>query len=249
MTDGLIQPAHGIHPSGLTAVAAAPGSAQCKTTSGHRCPCPGRLAVSRPSGRAHSRQNLPAVGPAREPRVTSNTLEAAPPADAVSELLRQPPHRDSTRDDRCARARGAPRGRAGLICLCERYRLDRGERILIAWLSRQGLAVQPSEPLTGAALRHGPRSSRARRWAVVTAAARIMPGVCGVLMSSSSLRTTRTPLVRQSVATLGVFHGLDQYVAEEAGFRRQAPGLCYRPVAGRRRGPWDGDVPDPQIAD
>src|SRR5450755_4685020 len=65
--------------------------------------------------------------------------------------------------------------------------------------------------------------------AVVTAAARVMPGVCGVLMSSSSLRTTRTPLVRQSVTTLGVFHGLDQGVAEETGFRRQAPGLCYRP--------------------
>ena len=71
--------------------------------------------------------------------------------------------------------------------------------------------------------------------AVVTAAARVMPGVCGVLMSSSSLRTTRTPLVRQSVATLGVFHGLDQGVAEETGFRRQAPALCYRPSAGARR--------------
>src|SRR5450755_372073 len=68
--------------------------------------------------------------------------------------------------------------------------------------------------------------------AVVTAAARVMPGVCGVLMSSSSLRTTRTPLVRQSVATLGVFHGLDQGVAEEPGFRRRAPGLCYRPEGG-----------------
>jgi hypothetical protein len=32
-------------------------------------------------------------------------------------------------------------GAEALNCFCERYRLDRGERILIAWLSRQGLAV------------------------------------------------------------------------------------------------------------
>ena len=32
-------------------------------------------------------------------------------------------------------------GAEALICLCERYRLDRGERILSEWLSRQGLAV------------------------------------------------------------------------------------------------------------
>jgi len=37
--------------------------------------------------------------------------------------------------------------------------------------------------------------------AVVIAAALVMPGVCGVLISSSSPRTTRTPLVRQSVGT------------------------------------------------
>src|SRR5262245_28327859 len=35
--------------------------------------------------------------------------------------------------------------------------------------------------------------------AVVIAAARVMPGVCGVLGSSSPARTTRTPLSRQSV--------------------------------------------------
>jgi hypothetical protein len=35
--------------------------------------------------------------------------------------------------------------------------------------------------------------------AVVMAAARVMPGVCGVSVSSSPDRTTRTPLVRQSM--------------------------------------------------
>src|SRR5689334_17747213 len=35
--------------------------------------------------------------------------------------------------------------------------------------------------------------------AVVIAAARVMPGVCGVFVSSSPARTTRTPLSRQSV--------------------------------------------------
>jgi hypothetical protein len=32
-------------------------------------------------------------------------------------------------------------GAEAVICLCERDRLDRGERILIAWVSRQGVAV------------------------------------------------------------------------------------------------------------
>ncbi len=32
-------------------------------------------------------------------------------------------------------------GAEALICLCDRYQLDRGERILTGWLQRQGLAV------------------------------------------------------------------------------------------------------------
>ena len=32
-------------------------------------------------------------------------------------------------------------GAEALICLCERYELDRGERILTGWLQRQGFAV------------------------------------------------------------------------------------------------------------
>ena len=32
-------------------------------------------------------------------------------------------------------------GAEALICLCERYQLDRGERILTSWLQRQGLAA------------------------------------------------------------------------------------------------------------
>ena len=41
-----------------------------------------------------------------------------------------------------ALSRGDPRGGAeALICLCERYRLDRGEEILTGWLTRQGLAA------------------------------------------------------------------------------------------------------------
>lgn len=32
-------------------------------------------------------------------------------------------------------------GAEALICLCERYGLDRGEQVLTDWLTRQGLAV------------------------------------------------------------------------------------------------------------
>src|SRR4051794_3892101 len=46
--------------------------------------------------------------------------------------------------------------------------------------------------------------------AVVMAAARVMPGVCGVLESSSPARTTRTPLVRQSVAMATVSRSRDR---------------------------------------
>ena len=41
-----------------------------------------------------------------------------------------------------ALSRGERRaGAEALICLCERYKLQRGERILTGWLQRHGLAV------------------------------------------------------------------------------------------------------------
>lgn len=41
-----------------------------------------------------------------------------------------------------ALGRGEPRaGAEALICLCERYKLDRGERILTSWLSQHGFTV------------------------------------------------------------------------------------------------------------
>jgi hypothetical protein len=41
-----------------------------------------------------------------------------------------------------ALSRGEQRaGAEALICLCDRYKLDRGERILTGWLERHGLGV------------------------------------------------------------------------------------------------------------
>jgi hypothetical protein len=41
-----------------------------------------------------------------------------------------------------ALGRGEQRaGAEALICLCERYKLDRGERILTTWLERRGLGI------------------------------------------------------------------------------------------------------------
>jgi hypothetical protein len=60
--------------------------------------------------------------------------------------------------------------------------------------------------MVGAGLRVGLDHDRAHSFsaparAVVIAAARLMPGVCGVFASSSPARTTRTPSVRQSFAS------------------------------------------------
>src|SRR4051794_39167716 len=56
--------------------------------------------------------------------------------------------------------------------------------------------------------------------AAVIAAARLMPGVCGVLASSWSSRTTRTPCSRQSVVAPHALDDADRLLRGDAGALR-----------------------------
>src|SRR5687767_13849985 len=79
--------------------------------------------------------------------------------------------------------------------------------------------------------------------AVVIAAARLMPGVCGVLGSSSSARTTRTPSWRQSdamgvlIAQVPLRHALSRdpaaAAARDAGPARPRPRDAPEPAGPR----------------
>ena len=88
MTDGLIQPAHGIHPSGFTVVAAAPGSAQSKGPSAKRLTASRRLPL-RAGGPGRDRRDRHRLAPARPlGGLRERPSAGRPPVRRVTAVLR-----------------------------------------------------------------------------------------------------------------------------------------------------------------